>query len=186
MSPGSLVVRIDDHQITIDVVAGASHVVPVGPRTLVDGPLEHADPMPPANLTNALGLVADHLDDLVIEAPSIAAAPSITITGSHAEVLACVEIGTDTCPTRHELARDDADEVFRTLALETVDDRLHNPGLPYDHVETVIGTCCVVLGIMRRFDLTGVVVLAGDDDTVDPDDTTGPGDTGDPSGGDPR
>jgi exopolyphosphatase / guanosine-5'-triphosphate,3'-diphosphate pyrophosphatase len=158
MTPGSLLVRIDDHQVVVELVGGAAHVLPVGPCSLVDGPLEGADPPPPANLTNALGLVHDHLDDLLIESPSIAAATTIVITGRHAEALSCVEIGTQVCPDRHELERSAADEVFRTLVGECAEDRRHNPGLPGDQVDTIIGTCCVVLGIMRRLDRGSVVV----------------------------
>lgn len=158
MTPGSLIVHIHDDHLAIEVVGGDTHVVPVGPQTLLAGPLEHLDPPPPANLTNALGLVHDHLDDLLIEAPSVAAAPGVTITGPYAEALTCVEIGTDECPARYDLSRPATDEVFRTLAVEPNDDRRHNPGLPADHVETIIGTCCVVLGIMRRLGLTGVAV----------------------------
>ena len=51
---------------------GRPITVPVGPATLLDGPLRGSDPPLPADLTNALGLVQDHLDDLLIEAPSIA------------------------------------------------------------------------------------------------------------------
>jgi exopolyphosphatase/pppGpp-phosphohydrolase len=158
MTPGSLVVRLDDRQVVFEVVGGATHVLPVGPCSLVDGPLDGADPPPPANLTNALGLIHDHLDDLLIESPSIAAAPTIVITGRHAETLTCVEIGTQECPDRYELDRSAADEVFRTLVGECVADRRHNPGLPGDQVDTIIGTCCVVLGIMRRLDRASVVV----------------------------
>jgi exopolyphosphatase/guanosine-5'-triphosphate,3'-diphosphate pyrophosphatase len=80
------------------------------------------------------------------------------ISGRHAETLTCVEIGTDTCPDRYELTRSAADEVFRTLVAEPIDDRRHNPGLPSDQVETVVGTCCIVLGIMRRLDRSAVLV----------------------------
>lgn len=163
MTAGSLLVHIDDHQIVIELADGATHVLAVGPCSLVDGPLNGADPPPPANLTNALGLVHDHLDDLLIESPSIAAATTIVITGRHAEALTCVEIGTQTCPDRYELDRSAADEVFRTLVGERSEDRHHNPGLPVDQVETIIGTCCVVLGIMRRLDRISVVVERSED-----------------------
>ncbi len=158
MSPGSLLIRIEDTRTVIEQVGGATHVLPVGTLTLVDGPLERADPPPPAHLTNALGLVHDHLDDLIIEAPSIAAATSIVMTGPHAESLACVEIGIDTCPARYDLTRAATDEVFRTLASEPNDDRRHNPGLPDDHVDTIVATCCIVLSIVRRLDRSGVIV----------------------------
>lgn len=158
MTPGTLVVRIDDHELIVEVTGGGVHVVPVGPLTLLAGPLRDGDPPAPAALTNALGLVQDHLDDLLIEAPSIAATPGVVAAGAYAEAMARVEIGAVAIPIGYELARSDADEVFRTLAVEPVDERRHNPGLPVDHVESIIATCCVILGIMRRLDLSVVGV----------------------------
>jgi hypothetical protein len=155
-SPGTLRVTIDDHALLVEVEGGASHHVPVGPLTLLDGPLRGSDPPMPADLTNALGLVHDHLDDLLIEAPSIAATPAVITTGRHAEAMARVEIGADEVPEGYELRRADADEVFRTLAVEPVVDRRHNPGLPDEHVESIVATCCVILGLMRRLDLRTV------------------------------
>ncbi len=147
---------IDDRALVVAVDGGGTHTVPVGPTTLLDGPLRGTDPPMPADLTNAFGLVQDHLDDLLIEAPSIAATPAVIVVGPHAEALARVEIGADEVPNGYELRRADADEVFRTLAVEPVADRRHNPGLPDAHVESIIATCCVILGIMRRLDLRTV------------------------------
>jgi exopolyphosphatase/guanosine-5'-triphosphate,3'-diphosphate pyrophosphatase len=161
MTPGTLTVGIDDHLLTVEVAGGARHTVPVGPVTLLDGPLRGADPPPPANLTNALGLVQDHLDDLLIEAPSIAAAPAVVLVGAHAVAMARVEIGADDVPDDYVLRRADADEVFRTLALEPAADRRHNPGLPEPHVESIVATCCVILGIMRRLELGAVQIGSG-------------------------
>lgn len=170
MTPGTLLVAIADHQLTVRVVGGGVHVVPVGPLTLQAGPLRDTDPPDPAALTNALGLIEDHLDDLVIEAPSIEATPGVVIDGVYAEAMARVEVGSIDVPADYELRRGDADEVFRTLAVEPVGERRHNPGLPADHVESIIATCCVILGIMRRFDLPAVGVATdttpGDDETT--------------------
>jgi exopolyphosphatase/guanosine-5'-triphosphate,3'-diphosphate pyrophosphatase len=165
MTPGTLVVNIGDRELTVRVVGGATHVLPVGPSTLQAGPLAGGDPPPAAALTNALGLVEDHLDDLIIEAPSIEATPGVIVDGPHAEAMARVEIGVDDIPAGYTLRRADADEVFRTLAVEPADDRRHNPGLPTDHVESIIATCCVILGIMRRLALSAVTV-AGNTVTV--------------------
>lgn len=156
MTPGALRVDIGDHELTLAVVGGAVHTVAVGPRTLLAGPLRGADPPPPELLTNALGLVQDHLDDLLIEAPSIAATPAVMLTGPYADAMARVEIGGDRIPAGYRLGRAEADEVFRTLAVESPDDRRHNPGLPDAHVESIVATCCVILGIMRRLELRAV------------------------------
>jgi len=156
MTPATLTVTIRDRELHIEVTGGGTHTLPVGPLTLLAGALNDGDPPPPASLTNALGLVHDHLDDLLIAAPSIAAAPMVVIAGTHAEAMARVEIGSADIPTDYELLRADADEVFRTLAVESAPERRHNPGLPDDHVESIVATCCVILGIMRRLELRAV------------------------------
>jgi exopolyphosphatase/guanosine-5'-triphosphate,3'-diphosphate pyrophosphatase len=161
MMADSLTVHLDDVEVTVAVPGGETYTLPIGPRRLTAGPLQGDDPPTPASLTNALGLVQDHLDDLLIEAPSIAAVPSVTVAGPHAEAMACVEIGASSVPDDYELARADADEVFRTLALETAADRRHNPGLAEEYVESIIGTCCVILGIMRRLELSTVRIAVG-------------------------
>lgn len=160
--PGGLTVRIDDRRIEVAMTGGGEFTIPVGPTLLVETALERADPPAPHMLTNALGLVQDHLDDLIIEAPSIAATPSVVATGTHALAMARVEIGAEVVPDGYALHRSDADEVFRTLAVEPVADRRHNPGLDDAHVESIIGTCCVILGIMRRLDLSSIAVRPDD------------------------
>lgn len=164
MNPGGLSVHIADRTVEIVTGDGRSFVLPVGPLVLHDGPLERADPPAPAMLTNALGLVHDHLDDIIIEAPTIAAAADVVATGAHALAMARVEIGADDVPDGYVLSRADADEVFRTLAVEPLVDRRHNPGLEETHVESIIGTCCVILGVMRRLDLTSIAVADGQDE----------------------
>jgi exopolyphosphatase/pppGpp-phosphohydrolase len=158
VTPGSLHIVIADRSIEVELIGGATWLLPVGPLTLVENELERAVQPAPAQLTNALGIVSDHLDDVVRESPMVLGAVTVTISGPHALVLACVELGADSVPEGYTLARTDADEVFRTLVAEPVSERLHNPGLQPDHVESIIGTCCVVLAVMRRLELSLVAV----------------------------
>lgn len=167
-SPGTIVLHVRDHTVELAVEGGGRWELPVGPLALVDGPLEHADVPDPAQLTNAIALVQDHIDDLLIEAPSIAAAPEVVAAGDHAVALARVELGADRVPDDYRLRRRDADEVFRTLVVEPVAERVDNPGLPASHAESIIGTCCVILAVMRRLDLRHVDI-ARSDVSLDPD-----------------
>ncbi len=150
--PGGLVLRIGDHAVGVAMAGVVDRELPVGPVTLVDRLLDGSDPPQPADLTNALGLVQDHFDDVVVESPIVLAASSLVATGPHATMLARVELGRDDVPAGYRLQRRDADEVFRTLVAEPVAQRRHNPGLRPDHAQSIVGTCCVILAIMRRLD----------------------------------
>lgn len=158
MTPGTLHVIVADRTIEIELIGGDSWSLPVGPWTLVERELERADRPAPEQLTNALGIVTDHLDDVVRESAMVLAASPLVISGRHALTLARVELGTDSVPAGYSLQRADADDVFRTLVAEPISERLHNPGLEPDDVESVIGTCCVVLAIMRRLEATSVLI----------------------------
>ena len=121
MPPGSLTVTIGDRLLTIDMVGGGSWTLPVGPLGLVEGELERADRPAPAQLTNALGIVSDHLDDVIRESPLVSATPGVTFVGRHAIGFARVELGSDSVPAGYTFSRADADEVSRTLVAERID-----------------------------------------------------------------
>ena len=158
--PGAVTVSVRDHLVELVVEGGGEFQLPIGPLALLDGPMQRDDPPAPEQLTNALGFVQDHLDDVLIAAPSVAATPSVVAVGEHAVALAQVE--TSTVPMPYRLDRADADEVFRTLATEPIADRRHNPGLPATHVESIVATCCVILGIMRRLGLDAITIDTGE------------------------
>jgi exopolyphosphatase/pppGpp-phosphohydrolase len=153
MTPGALVLAISDDRVDISMIGGGEWTIPLGPQSLFDGVLEQRDKPSASHLTNALGFIHDYFDEIIVLAPSVLAAPSVTATGPHAASLARVELGNEHVPTGYELQRADADEVFRTLVAEPRAERLHNPGLASSDVDTIIGTLCIVLAIMRRLDL---------------------------------
>ena len=160
MSPGtSLFVAIDDERIRI-FMDGSSWQLPVGPVALLGAELRGSDPPDPVGLTNALAVVRDHLEDVLREEPGVLDARTVVATGPHAAGLACVEIGLAEVPAGYELAREDAEEVFRTLVAEPSEDRRYNPGLPTSQVDSIVGTCCVILAIMRRLDLARIGISA--------------------------
>ncbi len=158
MTPGALFLAISDDRVDISMIGGGEWTIPLGPQSLFDGVLEQRDKPSPSHLTNALGFVHDYFDDIIVMAPSVLAAPSVTATGPHAASLARVELGNEHVPTGYHLQRADADEVFRTLVAEPRAERLHNPGLASSHVDTIIGTLCIVLAIMRRLDLSRLAI----------------------------
>lgn len=169
MTSSELTVDLADRSVSIQLTGGGSWMIPVGPWTLVERELERADRPAPEQLTNALGIITDHLDDVLREAPIEPSAVHVTFSGTHAETLARVELGVDELPREgYELGRADADEVFRTLVSESIADRRHNPGLRPDETETIIGTCCVILAVMRRLELDSVGIATPNNSTDAP------------------
>ena len=132
----------------------------------------HGDPPRPEELSAALSVVELHLDDLRREIPPLASAladPDAVVLGVGGVVtVAAVEIGLlDVDPLNGdadgpvhglELDRAAIEDVFRTLATETRDDRVHNPGLPASRVDDIVGGCVVLVETMRQFGIETIVV----------------------------
>ena len=114
--------------------------------------LDAADPPSPQSLTNAIGAITDDVDNLLRERPDVGHPELLELTGDEAWHLAVVERGEppDAAVVRSALVRDDLEDLFRTLATERRSDRLHNPALQADRVDSILATCCAVLAIMRR------------------------------------
>ena len=144
------VIELGDEATVVDL-GGQRHVIPLGAASLSAGEFE-SDPPRPEELTNALGAVVDHLDDLLRVMPEAAAADGFGVAGALAEVIAAVEYGGDP-PLPFSIGRAAAEDVFRTVATESAADRARNPGLPADAVDRIVGACCIVVAVMRRLHL---------------------------------
>lgn len=136
--------------------------VPLGARGLTESCL-HADPPDAAELSSALSLVELHHDDVRRERPEFGPAIGAgTLLGVGAiGQIAAVEIGLADPHGRvdgHVLTKPDVEEVFRTLATESAEDRIHNPGLLAEHVHDIVGGLCILVEFMRRFDVAQLVV----------------------------
>lgn len=124
----------------------ATYSVPVGADTLAA--MISSNPPQPDELTNAIGLVMDHIEDVIREVPSAVFAERIECTGIGLRTVAAVEVG-GVAASPFELTRVAAEEVFRTLATESTADRALNPGLPVEEVHQVLGVCCALVAVMR-------------------------------------
>jgi exopolyphosphatase/guanosine-5'-triphosphate,3'-diphosphate pyrophosphatase len=153
----SLRIEIGGDTTTFAIDEHEDFVAPVGDGSLTDDIL-HSDPPRPEELTNAIGVTVDHLDDLLRERPGVIGAPA-SLAGRVAREIAAVELGHDpTLPLT--LSRDAVEDVFRTLATESRTDRALNPGLRAEMVRTVVAGCCVAVAIMRRLHLDEIEVVA--------------------------
>ena len=144
-------------------VAGAAGTLwttelPWGVVNLTATEFEGTDPPSPVQLTNALGLVGDEFDDVVRSHAELIDIAAVTFSGPLATTLARLETGKEDVPERFVLSRDAAEEIFRTVATETASDRAYNPGLPLEHVDTVVAACCIALTVMRRLHLDQVTI----------------------------
>jgi exopolyphosphatase/guanosine-5'-triphosphate,3'-diphosphate pyrophosphatase len=126
----------------------------------------HGDPPRPEELTNAIGEVADHVEDLLRDVPELADGRSLVGIGGTMTTVAAVEIGIDVSTDQAardrlhgvRLTRDAVEEVFRTLATERLADRVHNPGLPATRAGVIVGGLCVLVAVMRRLQFDGITV----------------------------
>jgi exopolyphosphatase / guanosine-5'-triphosphate,3'-diphosphate pyrophosphatase len=151
----AVTVRLGDDATLIDV-DGQRHVMPLGAVSLANSEFV-SDPPRPEELTNAIGAVVDHLDDMLRALPGAAEADAVGIVGDLATVIAAVEFGGDP-PLPFALHRAAAEDVFRTVATETSADRALNPGLPADAVDTIVAACCIVVALMRHLHLDRIDV----------------------------
>lgn len=152
----TLTIRLHDEHCEF-AIGEATHVAPVGVLTLARS--IGGDPPRPEDLTNAIGLVLDHLEDATREVPDMALAERVELSGPAVQVVADVEAGA-TVALPFLLSRVGAEEVFRTLATETRSDRVRNPGLTHDLVHDVLGITAAVVAVLRGLDLDDVWVVA--------------------------
>lgn len=146
-------VDLGDHEIVV-THTDLRWSAPLGVRSLLAQLL--GDPPRPDELTNAVGAVADHLDDLVRERPDVIGAP-VTMRGPEVTSVVAVEVG-GTAPLPFRLDRAAAEDVFRTVATEPRADRARNPGLDPLLVDRIVAGSCAVVAVLRKLQLDAIEV----------------------------
>ncbi len=145
-----------------DAVAGVMSI-DVGCVRLTEKFLDH-DPPQPEELTACISYTDTYLEDVIREVPAAADARTLVGVAGTVTTVAAVEIGRyDRDLTHHfHLTRDAAEDVFRTLATEARADRVHNPGLEAARADVIVGGCCVLVAIFRRFGFPEMIVSESD------------------------
>jgi len=137
--------------------------IDVGAVRITERHLRH-DPPAPEELLNAIGEVQDLFEDLLREFPEMEQAAQIIGTAGTIVTVAAVEIGQRVFDPAglhaFHLTRSAIEDVFRTLATESLSDRSHNPGLPRDRADVIVGGCCVLVALMRSLDADEMIVSA--------------------------
>lgn len=139
--------------------------VDIGCVRLTEDHLEH-DPPLPEELLACLSLTQVHLDDVAREVPATREAKVFVGLAGTVSTVAAVEIGLaayDREQIHHfELTRAAAEDVFRTLATENVEERAENPGLEADRADVIVAGCCILQAIFRYFDFDSCLVSEAD------------------------
>ena len=150
-------------EVMIGVGNELQHTVsfPFGAVVLTETELQR-DPPRPEELTNAIGFATDFMDDLVREQPQVLEATRVVGVAGTIVTIAAVELGIarfdPVALHGMTLTREAAEDVFRTLATESLADRKSNPGLPPERADVIVGGCCALVGIMRRLRLPSITV----------------------------
>jgi exopolyphosphatase/guanosine-5'-triphosphate,3'-diphosphate pyrophosphatase len=124
----------------------------------------HSDPPTAEELSMAVSVVRAHLEDVTRELPDARRARQLVGVSGTVTSVAAVELGRyDRDAVHHlHLTRAAAEDVFRTLATEVLADRRENPGLHPDRAPVIVGGCCILVAILRHFDVDHVLVSESD------------------------
>ena len=125
-----------------------------------------SDPPAPEELSQALSVVRDYLDDVAREIPSSRDAQCLVGLAGTVTTVAAIEMGLpayDSGRIHHfVLTREAVEEVFRTLATETRAARVHNPGLEPERADVIVGGTIVLVAVMRYFEFAECLVSEAD------------------------
>jgi exopolyphosphatase / guanosine-5'-triphosphate,3'-diphosphate pyrophosphatase len=146
-----------DHEVSVDVGC-----VRLSEQWLA------SDPPEPEELSQAVSVVRDHLGDVERALPGLRDAKTVVGLAGSITTIAAVEQGvrySREAVHHFRLTRAMAEDVFRTLALEPVDERRHNPGLEPGRVDTIVGGAVVLVTILRYFEIEELLV--SEDDILD-------------------
>jgi exopolyphosphatase/guanosine-5'-triphosphate,3'-diphosphate pyrophosphatase len=126
----------------------------------------HHDPPTAEELSQALSVIDIYLDDVLREIPELSSAQTFVGLAGTVSNTASVELGLaeyDREQIHHlVLTRAAVEDVFRTLATESIKERKENPGLEEQRADVIVGGLCVLVATMRRFGLDECLVSESD------------------------
>ncbi len=125
----------------------------------------HSDPPSPEELSQALNVARDYMDDVARELPAAAEATTLVGLAGTVSTVAAVELGIDYARDaihHFRLTREAAEDVFRTLATEPRAQRIHNPGLEEARADVIVGGTAILVAVMRYFGFSECLVSEAD------------------------
>ena len=125
-----------------------------------------SDPPAPEELSATKSIVRDHLADVERDIPTVRDAATLVGLGGTITTVAAIELGLaeyDSDRIQHfRLGRAAAEDVFRTLATETAEQRRHNPGLDPGRVDVIVAGALELVTIMRAYGFDDMLVSEAD------------------------
>lgn len=125
-----------------------------------------SDPPKPEELSNAVSAARDELADTLRAVPELRDAATVLGLAGTITTVAAIEQGLaeyDRDRIHHfRLTRAAAEDIFRTLALEPMAERRHNPGLDPGRVDVIVGGVVVLVALFRALDLDDLLVSEAD------------------------
>ena len=163
--------------LVCDVGGGSTELVAgsVGPEAIVSVDVGSVrvterffakDPPTASELADAFDVVRTELDEAFRLHPMLQDAATLVGLGGTVTTMAAVEIGLveyrSDMVHHFSLSKAAAEDVFRTVATESAEDRAFNPGLPRERVGTIVGGALVVVAVMRFFGFDELLVSEHD------------------------
>jgi exopolyphosphatase/guanosine-5'-triphosphate,3'-diphosphate pyrophosphatase len=125
-----------------------------------------SDPPAPEELSNAVASVRDHLADVDRDIPGLRDAATLVGLAGTVSAVASIEQGLAVYDRERihgfRITRAAAEDVFRTLATETLAERRHNPGLEPERADVIVGGTLVLVSIFRHFGFHEMLVSEAD------------------------
>jgi exopolyphosphatase / guanosine-5'-triphosphate,3'-diphosphate pyrophosphatase len=125
-----------------------------------------SDPPTAEELSIALSYVRDHFQDVEREIPDVGAAKTLVGLAGTITTMAAIELGLaeyDASRIHHfRMSHEAAEDVFRTLATEPIEQRRHNPGLDPGRVDVIVAGALIVVAVMRHFGFDEMLVSEAD------------------------
>ncbi len=126
----------------------------------------HSDPPTAEELSQAVHVVREHLADVAREVPGVRSAKTLVGLAGTVSSMAMIEQGLavyDRDRVHHfRLTKSAAEDVFRTLATEAIEDRRHNPGMEPGRVDVIVGGAIILVSILRTFGRNEVLTSESD------------------------
>ncbi len=126
----------------------------------------HSDPPLPDELSNAVQVLRDHMADVVREVPGVRDCATLVGLAGTVSAVASIEQGLVEYDRSRihgfRITRSAAEDVFRTLATESLEQRRFNPGLETERASVIVGGCIVLVSVLRSLGYEEVLVSESD------------------------